>query len=277
MIRTSQELSDTLEEINTSLDYTIGSFSETVSKEKADELFENIEDRLTTLYTKIRKLEDLHNFVESYIQDTFKKKSAAYKEAERKIDTLLNSYEESKKSVSVASFNTNTSKIIRDRDGTILKNADNSFSCVTSAFTVANTAAVNSVDVKSDNIYYKNSPLPINRYRSYYIVEDISRNGINETLTVLFDKNTPVNFINIDTSKCDVDSVMLINSNNELIEVDNMFNAEYIKGIKIALNSRDYAKKIVDCLPYSSTDGLDYEKYISNIKNGIYESELNYL
>jgi hypothetical protein len=94
---------------------------------------------------------------------------------------------------------------------------------------------------------------------------------------VLFDKNTPVNFINIDTSKCDVDSVMLINSNNELIEVDNMFNAEYIKGIKIALNSRDYAKKIVDCLPYSSTDGLDYEKYISNIKNGIYESELNYL
>lgn len=276
MIQNAQQLSDVISDLKNPIDYNIGSFTEKVSKDDTDNLFTNIEDRLNKLYEKIRYLQDLHDFVLYYVQDTFKKKNDGFNKLLNDFEDCTTYYEDVTSITHNLPFNSNAT-VIKDRDGSIVTQACSVNGLIVNKYEIAEEANISAVDVISNEYYYRNYPLPLNRYKSFYVIEDPINGGITETLNIVFNNHFAANSMMFDLSNCAISSISLIRNDNELINVDktNMitFNTENIKGLKLTLNCNNYKKQTVDTIYYKDIDTISFNKYINNIKDGIFNAE----
>ncbi len=245
IIKTTDELRDVLDQLTTSMDYGLPSFTDTVNSTAANTLMLQIESSLNTLYEKIRLLEDLNTFAYEYIQNEYKKSIDGITQNLKTVQHESDHFLQSKKQSETIAFGSNIYQTT-DRNGVPLACADNIREVLLPASEIVQTANAAIVTSSSNAKPYRQVGKPIDAYRSFYCEDAPLSTVIQETVQVLFEQSLTVNYIAIAAFKSSIENLSLINSeNNELIPVDLtgnvcVFPPINVKGFVVTLKAGAY-------------------------------------
>lgn len=123
MIKTQAEYESALEYINTDLNMYDFELSEKMTSYEYNLYLQDIQYYLDVLYEKIRILEDLTNYLETYSEQKMNKLIQEIKEKEAKLTTNLDKYLSKKSMTYSIQWNIGNLDTIKDRDGSQLKKA----------------------------------------------------------------------------------------------------------------------------------------------------------
>lgn len=282
MIRTSKELSETLDYIINEKGRHIGGFSNNVSSAEYNNIFEAIENNLNILYEKTRHMQELREFIYSFVQITLKDKINAIEDNIINAQKSLDLYIKDKTLNDSVVFNS-SSAIAVDRDGTPLQpTAFTSSKVVFMASNIVNTVDNDNITciTTSNNIAYKRLCAPLNKYYSFYLLESPSENGIQEILYIMIKTPQLVNTLNLSVFTCKIESITLIteSENNIVLQPQNsniyVFQPSVISKIFIKLKDsyfKPYSAEVIqdnnDMLPLTSLETTIFETTTHSTNN----------
>lgn len=238
------------------IDFSIESMSEGIIPQKnlieskiKNSTSESIYESLSSLYNRIRSLEDLKNYIKTFLIKDIKDKTVLFKEIIEEIESIsLNEnilYQ--KEDILFENYGTN----FEDKDGTILAPSfvkDNKLSL--SYDNLYNSVVDNYMVYRDTNKPYKSTNiknlLNSQTYRTMYVLKDCENDGVEETIVIKLKTEEIINNIDIDLNNCKIKTIKLIdvNRNIQTYNEKNIFqlinNKEKINEIHITISSKNY-------------------------------------
>ena len=271
MINNLIELNDTITALTKNTNISIPVLSRKMNSDEFNNIFRTMQENLNSLYEKCRLLEDLRNFTQSYIQNEFKKKNAAFNSAIKELEKSTVDYENITKIACEIPFN--LSPIVTlDRDGVAIKSPE----IIEGSKLLQSNTTVNKINnlymsSNSSDIPYRQIMTPPENYRSFYIMPYPSVDGIKESLQIIFSQEAYINYLDIQAFGAKITDLYIIRSDNQIIKVDTSqygINLQSVKGIQIDL-STNYFKPLE--INYITTND-SYNKINRAVKQDVFNT-----
>lgn len=238
IIKTSDELIDTIKSLTTPLDTPSGTFSKKMKSSEMNTVFQSIEISFNKLYEKLRQLEDLDDFARRYIQNEFKKDKSAIEEIVKEIEHVSDKDQDAIKKEISTSFS--SGDVMYDRDGSAIDTAEVISGNLIMPYHIAAKKAIvkNAITQEYEKVYRRVS-YPVREYRSFYALEKPAEDGVVEIIQLLFERDTEINFVNLSAFGANIDECYIIAADNSTIKTKTYGPIKSIvsKGFMIVLKS----------------------------------------
>ena len=273
VIKTSDELVDTIKNLTTPLDTPSGTFSKKMKSSEMNTVFQSIEDSFNKLYEKLRQLEDLDDFARRYIQNEFVKDKAAINGIIKDIEDASDKDQEAVKKNISTSFS--TGDVMYDRDGTAIDTAEViSGNLIMPYHIAAKKASVKNVITQDYEKVYRRVNIPADEYRSFYALEKPAENGVEEIIQLLFDHDTEINFMNLSAFGANIEECYIITTDNSTVKTKPYGPIEktVAKGIMIVLKSTTISPVTAYVCDTKSTYASTKTKRETTLLDSIYQT-----
>lgn len=204
-----------------------------------------IELRLNVLYQKIKYVQELTEYIKSYIESEIKSKNEEFKEKLKIISEVTDVYRD-QNSIAQMVYFTHCSEQIIDRDGKTVKAMDISDKKLVPPGNTVSTLRVKSIVSTSTAMKYSSTYNNLKNGESggaVYLSENIINGGLDENITIQFENGATANYIDIPVINGDIVKYEVTYANNskkEITPVDKYIEAVDIKEIAIQINSKNY-------------------------------------
>lgn len=236
-----------------------------LNSDMMNENFMKIENYLNDMYEKIRVLEDVIDYAKIYVNNEIDATIAECRDLVIEIESMNDDiYSNSKHyiTINVPLINNDTAQY-SDRDGTSLKTCEIYGNAISLSGAVKNSVELSNVSVKRKEAVYESNYLDLLKeepYRAYYLLDAVSKNGVSEEIQLDFKEPKEINSIKIKLSNCKIINIIYIHEDNtESYSSDiskGVMPIKIVKGIKLTINSTNYAGKIVSIVT-TDTDRFD--------------------
>ena len=265
MINTSQDFDTALDFVVAEQDTFSRSIDNTMDAGQFNSIFQEMEEDINNLYEKIRVLEDIKNYTREFVLRDIEERRKKIVDSLKVIETNVSEYQNPEYQVEEIGFS-NVVEEIRDRDGSVipsLKNEDGKL--VTphkelsseTLYSIINNGQVKFIPTKVTVDGVEESRIEFvpfseadpfnerkldsfedrNTYRAVYESEQPVEDGIVVEYEIQFLGRADCNYFDMHEVNCDVESVILTNSDNQSFEVP--------RGSKFFGPSSDITKAIV--------------------------------
>ena len=233
MIKTYSDFLTSLATLK-STDLSPGTISSEMKASEFNNLMNNIESALNTLYVKLRTLNDIHDYIKKYIQTEINDKRKEIQENLKIIEDLSDSYTNFDYITELVPFSINQNEIYDRQNNKIsIMNIDNG-QLIASGI-IVNDIKIQDVDMESDMLPYESNWKDFKETKSlrstYYVDEPVS-SGIKENYTIIFSSPEEINYIDFDTINCNVKKIFFYDENNNII--DNPQSLYYVMNNKVS-------------------------------------------
>lgn len=227
-----------------------------MNSEIADFNFNKIENNLNTLYERIRSLEELIDYAKMYVGNEIDEVISDCRGLLNEIENMNDlSFNDAKNYTitNVPLINNDSAQYV-DRDGSSLKTCEVYNNIISLSGTVKDNIEINTVTTKSTEQVYENNPDALvngEPYRTHYLLDNVAKNGITETITLNFNGVKNINSIKVKLSNCKIDGIIYIHEDNTESYDSNTSTAKGIipnrtvKAIKLLINANTYTPKTV--------------------------------
>lgn len=229
-----------------------------------------IEYILNKLYENINILQSLIDYTKSFITQNINYTSDQCKDLINVIEAERDSIKKSEYNTITISLDDQNNQEHTDRNGSIIPSCELFNSNLILSGT--NEQSINVVSVSKINGFteYKSNLQDIllyKPYRTFYLLDGIAQDGLKEELKFTFSSPSDINFMDLITSNCTIETINLIDINNNVINIDtnngNIQNKKDIKEIHISLLCNQYEEKqyYIDTQRMNKNFWLDLEEY----------------
>lgn len=258
------------------IDYLMKSYSETIVdsiKKQGDFLdseivnynFLKIEEYLNDMYEKVRILEEVIDYAKIYVNNEIDVTMSECRDLLNEIENMNDNLFNDSKNFTIINVPLANNDIAQysDRDGTSLKTCEIYNNVISLSGTIKNSIDIKNVSVKREEQVYESNYKDLidnKTYRAHYLLDTISKKGVSELIQFDFSEPREVNSIKVKLSNCKITNIIYIHEDNtESNDTDitkGVIPIRKIKGIKLLLNSINYAPKI---LSVSTTENNKFE------------------
>jgi hypothetical protein len=237
-----------------------------------NESFKSIENSLNKLYENSRYLEDSIDYCKTFLSLKIDDYTTDIKSTLRSIEDIRDINKNMAYIEYTVPFIENKS-VMSDRDGKSISSSIVKNDMLIIGNKSENTIEFNSCFRKSDNMPYSENidEIKTEPYRAIYIEEKIANGGIVETITMTLKEPTEINYLDIQTTNCDIKNLryVYLNGIEDYIEYDTGITPnKIVASIKFDLVCKRYD---------ISTYQLDKDKITDSLWNKIKEYEYNLL
>ena len=250
--------------LKTSIDLTTPELSYRMKTSEFNAFFKDAEAAINVLYEKSRVLQDTTDFVKKRILEAGQSCSDEIGEIENNIDNTVNSYLNKSYVVNTLSLNKakNSSALLTDRSDATLPAAIYKNGKIIMPSAILNKAAIKSIATEATRECFENNKdkmLSVPYRAVYKVNSENDLTGVQETFTVLFNREITANYIDLQRMNCYVESVYAINREGLLTQIDisNLYiTGTKLTGLKIVLSCDKYSTEIQQNSTYNSSDFL---------------------
>lgn len=205
--------------------------SQYMSSNIINENFTQIETYLNNMYEKIRVLDEVIDYAKIYVSNEIDATISDCKEILSNIEHLNNMIFNDTKNYTIINvpIDINSSLTMTDRDGSALKSCNIYNGSLSLSGTIKNTIPVKSISVKSSEQVYEsniNSLLNNESYRTFYLLDAVSKNGIEEVITFQFNQPKEINNISLKLSNANLKNIIYVHEDGT-----ETTDAEMLRGI----------------------------------------------
>lgn len=272
-IASTSELVTTISDLETSVSLPQGTVASKMDAVEINTLMQGVEDAFNKLYEKLRQLEDLHDFTKRYIQNEFKKNAAAFKKMTASIDKTTDTHENVVLQSMQASFENGV--VVTDRDGMPIKAADfvGGKALIPASMTI-NQSEPESTIVNTNSVAYKRILTPASNYKTFYANEQPPAVPIQETLDLVYPRETEFNFLDVSAFNADIREASVTDENGIKIPINlSRHTMKRVKAKKVSLVLESTKNETQDVqMNYDARYDKDGSSYIDGIKSTIYET-----
>lgn len=249
MIKTSTDFNTALEELSKAPDITFSVLDRKMSAETYNDTMNKIEDELNSLYEGIRLLNDVADFCESYVIKNVRERREKFLEKLKVIEDLSDSFRDTDYVTQLVPFVVNQ-KSVKDRRGKEIPPMKLSNGCLEMDGESTGEAKIKSAFQLNSDGCYKNTAsnlLTGGAARSEYYMDEPAPKGVQEEYEIRFQTSLNLNYINIDTSNCEVEKLQGINADNSVIDIKkagSFIENNLLAGLKLQLRCQSYESSI---------------------------------
>ena len=234
-----KDITDNLTRLAVEAGSGVGAVHDAMDSEEFNEICLIIQSRLNALYEKIRLLQEVGDFTETYVDESIKEKEAMFRERLKIIEDASDVYKDSS-SVSIMVPFEQSNDIVYDRDGTLLPKMNIRNSKLEPGGSVLANAQMSYINAVSDDACNNNSYnnlLTGGEGSSFYMTDQVIAGGLKERVTVMLKSPTDINHISINPVNATASDYVLINNDHteSPMSNDGQVDDKRIEGIRFTL------------------------------------------
>lgn len=237
---------------------------------------ENIQVILNLIYENCRVLEDINNYAKSYIKDNI---NTITKECYEILNSIENNVDSLRQdnfvSVNVP-FENGTGSFL-DRDNTVLPQNAIYKNNITLSYKREENIRIDSISTSAPCKPYNSNISDLlngKEYRVFYLIDAPAEDGFKEKITITFNEEREINFLNIITSNCNIEGVIYRNNNSDndymLTEYNLIHYPRKVKTIDIILKCDTY-----DTVTYSVDKKCMKDNFLEKVTENEYNKLVN--
>lgn len=245
-------------------------YEDTLNSSAFNETFKYVEDSLNILYEKIRTLEDVIEYAQSFLEEEVNNNISYCKDLIKQIENDKelrkdNSYV--KFPVSLYKSNLN----MKDRDEKNISVANYINDSLIASKSINKDYQIRSLIVDHNKeLLYSNENQNMKNYRSIYILDSINDDYIYETLTYnLFDSD--INSISLDLTNCELHEIWLYLSDGTIKVIDinelSLFKTETVSSVSITVKCKNYITSTIDKTKINSSNLMSVINELNSDEN----------
>jgi hypothetical protein len=246
MIQTSSDYHAAIDFLTQEATIDVGDINEKMHSGEVNSIFGNIELQLINLYEKTRVLEDVQNYCCEYVMKEITEKHQKFESRLKVIEHNADSYQETSYIACEVPF-VDSNEVVRDRDGSTIPVSEVISGKIVASGQEIEDIFFKSVSKKQEYPHYRDSLNELvdkRPYRAFYMLDNPVEGGINEEITISFDGVRKCNFLNIQTSNCEIVDITYINESGVEEPAGDVYNAcgilKNAKGLKLTVCSKNY-------------------------------------
>ena len=206
ILNTITQINETIESIIADIDFSTLTFSKKMSSSEANLIFSKFQSVLNSLYEKARLVQDLREYSEKYIENEFYNKYTELQEIVNAVETADKDYQNKRNITHEVLFNDGSSSVSGyvDFDGTNISTAvltqDGYLTLPYDTISISTLRPSESIDIITNSM------------------------AIKEEVTYNLSSAQDFNYIEISNPNCIIDSIALVDKENNETIVDDIFN-----------------------------------------------------
>ena len=251
MIKTSEDLQAVVSELSEEKQIEFSGVNRTMDSSEFNGIMYQIESDLNDLYEKIRLLNDMAEYTRSYVIKNVEERRAKFVEKLKVIEQLTDSYRDKSYVTHLVPFIANQTQV-RNREGKVVEPLALNSGRLEMNGTTAAKADIESMFLSTADgcctstadLMAKGRPC-----RSTYLVDEPIVGGIKESYEVRFKLPLKINYIDIDSTNCDIENIQVLNKAGSPIRVDlasSFIKETEVEGLKFDTVSKDYQNALLD-------------------------------
>lgn len=296
MINTSQDFDTALDFVMAEQETFNYAINNEMNARHFNSIFQEIEDDINNLYEKIRVLEDIKNYTRDFVLRAIEERRKKIVDSLKIIETNVTEYQNPEYQVEEIGFG-NTVEEIKDRDGSTirsLQNKDNALIMPHSKLSserlyhITNVGQVHRViDANGQEKFVsfaKSDPFNESKlstftdkevFRTVYESEYPVPDGVLIEYEVQFDGRANCNYFDMGAVNCEVESVELTNSDNQVFVISpnhKFLNVPTdISRARVRVRCKRYDRTVVEMPSNALDDAFDKSIVGSEISGQVYD------